>query len=136
VTEKVNFLPDTNVVLRYFLRDDPEQFAQSETFFEKVRNGRARVIFLEGVLVECLYVLTKHYKVTRSEAAQALVGLLQYKGVTNPDRTVLTDGLQRFGAGNLDPVDCFLLARSRGDGLQIFSFDKELNKAAAKIEQL
>ena len=30
-------LPDTNVVLRYLLKDVPEQYAQAEKFFEGVR---------------------------------------------------------------------------------------------------
>lgn len=57
---KADFLPDTNVLLRYLLKDDPEQFSRAEEFFERIREGKERAILLEGVLVECLYVLTKH----------------------------------------------------------------------------
>jgi len=127
-----DYLPDTNAVLRYLLQDDAEQFPLVEVFFKKVMDGRTRVIFLEGVLIECLYVLTKYYKVTRAEAAGSLIGLLHYKGVVNRDKAVFVEGLQNFAAGTLDPVDCILLARSRVDGLQVFSFDKQLNKAVAK----
>jgi predicted nucleic-acid-binding protein len=124
-----DYLPDTNAVLRYLLQDDADQFPLAETFFKKVMEGRTRVIFLEGVLVECLYVLTKYYKVTRAEAANSLIGLLHYKGVVNRDKTALVEGLQTFATSSLDPVDCLLIARSRVDGLQVFSFDKQLNKS-------
>lgn len=132
MAKKADSLPDTNVILRYLLRDDPDQFSRAETFFEKVREGRERIILLEGVLVECLYVLTNHYRVAREEAAQALVGLLHYKGVANQDKAALAEGLRSFAENTLDPVDCFLLARARSGKLRIFSFDKKLNHAAAK----
>jgi predicted nucleic-acid-binding protein len=117
----VDYLPDTNAVLRYLLQDDADQFPLAETFFKKVMEGRTRVIFLEGVLVECLYVLTKYYKVTQDEAARSLIGLLLYKGVVNRDKSVLIEGLQIFATSSLGPVDCFLIARSRIEGLQIIN---------------
>lgn len=135
MNKKNDFLPDTNTVLRYLLNDIPEQFARSEVFFEKVRNGKVRAVILESVLVECLYILTKYYKVSRDDAARTLTGLLCYKGTTNPDKTVLTEALRNFASTDLDPVDCLLLAHTRAHGLQLFSFDKKLNKAAGLSEQ-
>ncbi len=117
----VDFLPDTNSVLRYLLQDDADQFLQVENFFQQVMEGRMRVIFMEGVLVECLYILTKHYSIPHAEAARSLIGLLLYKGVVNRDKSVLIEGLQIFAAGSLGPVDCLLIARSRVEGLQVFS---------------
>lgn len=133
MSRKVEVLPDTNVVLRYLLRDVAEQFALAEPFFEQVRIGRERAIILEGVLVECVYVLTKQYQVSRSAAATALIGLLQYKGVVNQDKDVLVDALNRFSSTKLDPVDCILLAKAEHGTLRIFSFDKELCQASSQF---
>lgn len=125
-------LPDTNVILRYLLKDDVVHFAEAELFFEGVRTGKEKVIILESVLVECVYVLMKFYKVPRGKAVEALTGLLQYKGVVNRDRAVLLSALNVFGANNLDVVDCVLLARARATGQRIMSFDNSLKKLAAK----
>jgi predicted nucleic-acid-binding protein len=125
-------IPDTNVLLRYLLNDVPEQYAAAETFFERVRAGQQRAIILEAVLIECVYILTRQYNATRSDAAAALIGLLQYKGIANPDKGVLIDALDRFAATKLDPVDCLLLARAVQGGLNIFTFDKELAKAVER----
>lgn len=121
----VEYLPDTNSVLRYLLQDDAELFPLAETFFQEVMEGRTRVIFLEGVLVECLYILTKHYSIPRDEAARSLIGLLLYKGVVNPDKSALIEGLQTFATGSLEAVDCLLNAKSGVDGLQVFSLHVE-----------
>ena len=130
--KNANILPDTNVVLRYLLRDIPEQFEQAAEMFEQIRTGRRRMVLLESVLVECMYILTKYYKVPKKEAAEALVGLLQYKGVVNKDKSALYVALALYGENNLDPVDCILLAKAPHNEMQIFSFDKALIKAAAK----
>jgi len=130
--KNADMLPDTNVVLRYLLRDIPEQFAQAADFFEQVRTGRKKMLFLESVLVECLYILARFYKVPKKEAAEALTGLIQYKGVVNRDKAALSAALVLYQENNLDPVDCILLARARHDAMQVFSFDKALLKAAAK----
>jgi predicted nucleic-acid-binding protein len=130
--KNADMLPDTNVVLRYLLRDIPEQFAQAADFFEQVRTGRKKMLFLESVLVECLYILTRFYKVPKKEAAEALTGLIHYKGVVNRDKAALSAALAMYGENNLDPVDCILLARAWHDAMQVFSFDKALLKAAAK----
>jgi predicted nucleic-acid-binding protein len=125
-------LPDTNVILRYLLKDDVVRFGEAELFFEGVRSGKEKVIILESVLVECVYVLMKFYKVPRGKAVEALTGLLQYKGVVNRDRVVLLSALSLFGANNLDVVDCVLLARARDTGQRIKTFDNSLKKLAAK----
>ena len=119
-------LPDTNAVLRYLLRDHAEQFAQASEFFEAVREDKRHAVLLEGVLVECVYVLTKFYQVPRSEAAGKLHGLLQYKGVRNPDRPELLDALKRYAETKLDIVDCILLAKGTAENTEVFSFDAEL----------
>jgi len=79
-------LPDTNTILRYLLKDDPAQYNTTSSFFEKVRLGDEKAIILESVLVECVYVLGKFYKVPRDVLSNTLQELLRYKGITNRDK--------------------------------------------------
>lgn len=119
-------LPDTNVVLRYLLRDHEAYYARASELFESVREGKRQALLLEGVLVECVYVLTKYYRVPRSEAAGKLHALLQYKGIHNPDRQELLDALQQYAKSTLDIVDCILLAKGTAEHTEVFSFDSGL----------
>ena len=121
-------LPDTNFILRYLLRDNESHFTEISEFFEKVRIGKESILISESVLVECLYVLTKHYKVPRAEAAKSLVGILIYKGVVNPDSNVLSKALACFAETALDPVDCILLQKAAIEGHTLLTFDKALLK--------
>ncbi len=126
-------LPDTNVILRYMLRDIPDQFEKASAFFEQVRTGVKRTVILESVVVECVYVLMKFYGAPKAEVAASLTGLLQYKGVVNSDRTSLMDALRLLADTGLDMVDCVLVAKGRRDGLEIMTFDKQMNKVRRSI---
>jgi Predicted nucleic-acid-binding protein, contains PIN domain len=121
-------LPDTNFILRYLLRDIEEEFEVTDTFFEDVRSGKNAAILDQSVLVECLYILTKHYAVPRVAASSNLISLLQYKGVANPDKPVLVKSLRLFAETTLDPIDCILAAQASLAEHSVMTFDKALKK--------
>lgn len=119
-------IPDTNAIIRYLLGDHPSLSPKADEFFARVRTGEQKVLVLESVIAEVVYVLTKVYGVPREKAASGLLGLLNYRGVANPDRASLVDALALFGAGKLDIVDCILIAKARRDDGEPFSFDHDL----------
>ncbi|WP_026841236.1 PIN domain-containing protein [Citrifermentans bremense] len=121
-------LPDTNFILRYLLRDIEDQYQETEAFFEDVRSGKTTALVYQAVLVECLYILTKHYQVPRAAASSNLTALLQYKGIANPDKAVLVRSLALFAETPLDPVDCILAAQSALARHSVMTFDKALQK--------
>ena len=124
-------LPDTNVIVRYLVNDDPVLFARAKAFFDKVRQGAERAVLLESVIAECVYVLTKIYKVPRAEAASVLNDLLQYKGICNTDKAELIHALQLYSAKNIDIVDAILCTKASSENFFLFTFDKTLQKVSS-----
>ena len=96
MTELARKLPDTNTILRYLLDDVPHLSAKACAFFEKVRVGKEKVLILESVLAECVYVLIKFYKVPKAEVVEKLKGLLLYKGIANEDKNFVSEFSQSF----------------------------------------
>lgn len=123
-----NRLPDTNTVLRYLLNDDVRLSKTAGNFFEKVKDGEEKIVILESVIPECVYVLVKIYGVPKNEAAESLIKLLSYKGVMNSDKKELIDALNLFAKKNLDIVDCILCEKSKSQKMPLFTFDKALKK--------
>jgi len=121
-------LPDTNTIIRYLVADDPALRAKAKGFFERVRQGDSKAVVLESVIAECIYVLTKIYKVPRERAAGSLTDVLRYKGVANDDRQELIMALRLFSERSLDIVDCILCAKSATSGDRLFTFDADLEK--------
>ena len=122
--------PDTNVILRYLLADNEEQYSKILPFFKDLKNGKTKAIILSEVILETFYVLTKTYNVPPIEAAQALKHLIAYKGVINRDKKILLKGLEFFiESSGLSLLDSLLCIKSKSkNGGQLLTFDKKLIK--------
>ena len=124
----VKSLPDTNIIVRYLVADDPDMHAKAMEFFDKVKNGDVKAIILESVIAECIYVLTKIYRVPRDKAAESLTSVLRYKGIVNDDQQKLIRALTLCSEYGLDIVDCILCAKAVSAEDRLFTFDANLNK--------
>lgn len=132
MTELAKKLPDTNVILRYLLEDEPHLYKKASEFFEMVRLGEEKAVILESVLAECIYVLIKFYKIPKEEVTDKLKGLLRYKGIVNEDKRELIDSINIFNEKNLGIVDCILCAKAKTPNKTLFTFDEKLKKSAEK----
>jgi len=126
-------LPDTNTIVRYLIRDDETQYSKAKEFFDQVRNGSMKAIIIESVIAESVYVLTKVYKVPKTEAAAKLIDVLHYKGIANDDQKELIHALNFFQEHNIDIVDSILCIKAAKPDMSLFSFDRDLNKISASL---
>jgi predicted nucleic-acid-binding protein len=133
VRKPIRSLPDTNTIVRYLVKDDLSLYAKARDFFDKVKNGSEKAVILESVIAECIYVLTKIYKVPKDKTSNSLINILRYKGIANDDQKELIRALTIFSEKGLDIVDCILCAKAAGGGDKLFSFDEELNNVARQI---
>ena len=121
-------IPDTNVILRYLIKDAPNLYIEAEAFFNKVYEGKINAIILECVIAECVYVLGKLYKISRDTISENLIELLNYRGISNIDKNDLISALKLYSLNTLDIADCIAAAKASGMNAKLFSFDKSLNK--------
>ena len=108
---------DANAILRYILKDIPEQaeFA-AKTILD------TEILILPEVVAEVVYVLDKHYKLARKDIADVITDTLDD---TECDDIVIREGVRVFGVTHFDFVDCLLFVRSKSN--KILTFDKKLN---------
>ncbi len=123
---------DTNIVLRFLLADHQEHFERAKQLMSEVQAGKRKAYLAESVLAECIFVLTKFYKVPKEEAAGKLGELLDYKGFTGDHLPILRRALAIFIAHKIAFVDAAVLAIMRHNGWHLETFDKTLSKLAAK----
>ena len=121
-------LIDANYILRYLLRDDEKLYDQAYPVLERAKTGEERILILESVLTECVYVLLKIYKVEREIIAAKMRELISYRGVANSDQKDLAEAARLFGKTHLSFVDCLLCAKSHLYKFPLLTFDKELIK--------
>ena len=125
-SEKNISLIDANVILRYLLRDNEELYAEAEEVFNDVMEGKAKILILESVIAEVVYVLQKIYDVNRKEISEILKELIELRGVKVHNKGQMLRALEIFSEKKLDFVDCILCAY--GNENKVITFDKGLKK--------
>ena len=102
---------------------------------DKVCNGDIKAQIIEGVIVECVYVLLKVYEVPREKIANVLINILEYRGIKDKNKSVYISALMNFANNNIDIVDNILAAFSNDENV-VASFDKDFNRLEAETWNL
>ena len=117
---KNKILIDANVIIRVLLNDDFEQAALANQIIQK------GAYTLPEVLDEVAYVLKRVYKIEKNEIVKNLYDILEEIEIKDFD--VMRRAIEIFSKNNLSFVDCILIAHHEINHVEVFSFDKALNK--------
>jgi predicted nucleic-acid-binding protein len=116
---------DTNVIVRFLMKDDAEQTALANTVFAELTVVAPGFVCRE-VLVELVWVLQKIYRLPRTDIADAVEGLLGAREIVveSADQVaVAVDRLRKGGAGFADQMIA-LAGQGAGCGKTI-TFDRK-----------
>ncbi len=131
---KETLFPDTNVILRYLLKDNIEQYNKISSIFSLIKIGEIKAVITSEIILETYYVLTKVYNVPFNEALEKLRELLFYNGIVGNDRKLLIEAinyaLKSKGVGLLDWILCLKSKKFNG---KILTFDEKLQKNCEKL---
>lgn len=132
VSSKI-YLCDTNVIVRYLLGETTEPAKIAIELLDQTASGQVKVIMMEAVFVETIFVLSKVYKVPRLELSQTMSNLLQYRGIINEAKSIWLLALELYRTSNLHIVDCLLITKAKQSEIQLVTFDKQLEKMASSL---
>jgi len=132
--EKV-YLIDANVILRYLLDDHKAYSPKAGAFMAKIFKGTKKAEIPDVVIVECIYVMEKYYKIPRSEISAKLSGILNFSGIINSSRSETLEALLKYDSTSINIVNCILAAHSFPEKV-VISFDDDIKKLKAFCEIL
>jgi len=116
---------DTNVLVRFLVRDDAEQADRARKAME-----RESIFLCRTVLLETEWVLRYTYEFDRGSVNQALMKVCGLPQVVVEDTAIVTQALAWHAEG-FDFADALHLAASRR-AQAFYSFDQSLAKKARK----
>ena len=121
--------PDTNVLIRLIVRDDPDQVARAEAFVET----GARVSLL--VLAETVWVLQSAYGLDQRRVATVVEMLLDHDRLTLQDEDVVRRAHATFrGEGTGEFSDCLIVETARKAGHRpVGTFDRRLSRVDGTV---
>jgi predicted nucleic-acid-binding protein len=89
---------DTNVLVRYFAQDDPEQAPQANALLDQLTESEPGYI-TTVVLVETYWVLRHSYKTDRPATAAVLRGLVESREIVVEQPDLVRRALRRVDHG-------------------------------------
>lgn len=121
-----NLIFDTNIILRYLLRDLEDQYVVVRGKLRNLKGAGGVAVVFGEVVAECIHVMEKLYRMTRADIVLVLRPFLQTDVVALDDKGSVLDALSMYVSSRLSYVDCLIIQKSWKNSTEIFSFDKKL----------
>jgi predicted nucleic-acid-binding protein len=117
---------DTNVLVRYLTRDDPNQYGVAKTFLESSCTQEDPGYVGEIVLCEVVWVLTGVYDATKSKVVDVIDQLLRTRQLQIGHRDSVREALEAYRRSEADFADCLIGALNKAAGCgETVTFDRK-----------
>lgn len=125
---------DTNVLVRFLVRDDETQFEKARKLIKReVAAGRC-VFVSQLVLLETEWVLRSRYSLPKNMIIQAISGLLDATDVRFEDEPTIEEALFIWKDTTVSFADCLIGAKNRRLGCRAtVTFDATASKSPGFI---
>ena len=102
---------DTNVLVRYLVRDDQRQFEAARRLINREDGANEPTMISLVVLVEAEWVLRSRYDLNKADIAAAFSALLDTADLVFEDEPTLEHALYMWKDSRADFADCLINAR-------------------------
>lgn len=123
----MKLLFDTNLWVRYFIKDDQQQFALTNQLIEANEVGNIQLYCSSIIFLELSFVLKRLYGFTFDELWRVMQSIRTIRGITILQDTHVDTALLYFHTYRLKFSDC-LIASQLEEDMTLISFDEELRK--------
>ena len=118
---------DTNVLLRYLVKDDEVQSSRSAALINGCADRGEKMFLSHIVLCELTWVLKAAYSVPKADLVELLSALVRGAQFVVEDPDLAGRALRRYQKGGADFPDYLIAERAGHAGCdQIATFDKQL----------
>lgn len=122
---------DTNVLVRYVVRDDAAQLRRAEQMISEYE-GKPDSLFIPlTVSLEFEWVLRSAYDVSKTTVLEVFGRLLESRELRFQDESTLERALYMYREGNADFADCVHVASALAYGAEpLITFDRRAARLA------
>lgn len=107
---------DTNVLVRYLVRDDPEQAPRADRLITRETSAESPAFVSLVALCEVVWVLRGAFRMSRSQIADTIDRLLQTVELRLERSTLVAEALELYRGSEADFADCVIGLVNQGAG--------------------
>ena len=128
---------DTNVFLRFFVKDTASLYEKARALFEKAEAGKIKLETSELVIAEIVWVLESFYGFTRKEVTEVLTTLLASRNLRIANHARISEAVHLYTSGNMDFIDAYNIAYIKSKEYRnIATFDSKHFKKVEGISSI
>ena len=117
---------DTNVLVRFLVRDDEAQFEKARKLIKREVSAGRRVFVNQLVLMETEWVLRSRYGVMKDQIIDSISSLLDANDLQIEDEATVEEAVFLWRDSNAEFADCLIGAKNRRLGCRATaSFDQK-----------
>jgi predicted nucleic-acid-binding protein len=125
---------DTNVLVRFLVRDDEKQFERARDLIRREAQGGDPACISLVVLLETEWVLRSRYELSKDEILSAFSELLNSVDLTFEDEPSIEEALFTWKDSPAQFADCLIGARYRALSCRaVATFDKHAAKLSGFV---
>jgi len=118
---------DTNIFLRFFLRDNESQYQNVCRLIAKIEEGTFKPYTSSIVFLELNYVARNIYKLSINEVLDYIDAVKKMRGMTVIERTDTDKTVSLYRKYKIKLGDCFIAAQLP-KGARLVSYDEDFKK--------
>jgi len=119
---------DTNVFLRFLMRDDPVKAEDRRALFQRAEQGELDLVVNDLVVAELIWTLRSYYRLPKQEVVDSVREILAMRSIRVPRKAVLLEGLAVYEQFNVDYIDAYNALDSRRKGVErVCSYDEDFD---------
>ncbi|PIY68906.1 hypothetical protein COY90_03385 [Candidatus Roizmanbacteria bacterium CG_4_10_14_0_8_um_filter_39_9] len=123
-----SYFIDTNVILRFLLRDNEGCYKKAVGYFGDAKAGNIQLHLIPEVIFEIDYVLRGVYSIPKQEIVEICLKLVKSPLLKINDRSVLIQALEMYKTMNIDLFDIYLHYFALNKKSTVLSFDRDFEK--------
>ena len=104
---------DTNVLVRFLVRDHEAQFERARRLIKREVGSQEKVLISLMVLLETEWVLRSRYRLQKTRIIDAISGLLEATELELEDEPAVEEALYLWKESAVDFADCLIGAHHR-----------------------
>ena len=117
---------DTNVILRYLIKDSEKLFQAVKPLFLKAEKGELTLYIHPITLAELVWTLESFYCYEKDKIVNVLTRLINAQGIEVPDKETVQNALVLYLDSNVDYIDAYLASQTASSDVPtIFTLDKK-----------